>query len=230
MTQDMGNENKTGVSICVPIPAEEPKLYGMKATNDILLFLSHHPYDQFTQRELARQIEYSDSTVGRAIDILVENKLVLSEYKSNKKLIRINRNRLSIPDDPFLQVPQEEFQKPVAEATEQIKTELESIMGIVLYGSVARGEADRQSDIDLWVLVQEDRAANQREANIIQKNLANQEFNGERYDFHIAVESVDSIPSFIDNIRHIVLSGIPVYKTENFVKLRNLLAHGEFDE
>nr|WP_274326211.1 nucleotidyltransferase domain-containing protein [Halosimplex aquaticum] len=30
-----------------------------------------------------------------------------------------------------------------------------------MFGSVARGEADRRSDIDLWVLVEEDRMTNQ---------------------------------------------------------------------
>lgn len=40
-------------------------------------------------------------------------------------------------------------------------SQYDHIAGIVLYGSVARGDADRRSDIDLWVLVEDDRMANQ---------------------------------------------------------------------
>lgn len=230
MRHNMDSPNTAGVSICVPVPAKGPELYGKKASDAILLFLSRHRYDRFAQRELARQVEYPESTVRRTVDVLAENELVTHEYDGNRKLVGINRERLSFPDDPVLRISQEEFQKPVGEAVETITTRLESIVGVILYGSVARGEADRRSDIDLWVAVQEDRAANQREANAIEKDLEDREFRGERYDFHIAVESIDSIPAFRENIEHIVLSGIPVYTTDDFEKLRTALAHGNYDE
>lgn len=230
MRQELTSNDDSGISICVPIPAKDPKLYGKEAFDDILLFLSRHRFDQFTQRELARQVEYSESTVRRAVDLLAANELVTYEYEGNQKLVGINRNRLSLPDDPILRIPQEEFQKPVAEAVEKIEAELDSVVGIVLYGSVARGEADRRSDVDLWVVVGDDRAPNQREANVIEKELEDREFEDQRYDFHIAVETVDSVPAFAEDVTRIIRSGIPVYTTENFQKLRNILAHGGFDE
>ncbi|QSG16411.1 Minimal nucleotidyltransferase (plasmid) [Halapricum desulfuricans] len=45
------------------------------------------------------------------------------------------------------------------------------VVGIILYGSVARGEADRRSDIDLWILARPERAESQREANAIARDL-----------------------------------------------------------
>jgi predicted nucleotidyltransferase len=70
--------------------------------------------------------------------------------------VRINRNRLHRPDDPIHSIPQISFRTPVRVARHYIEDELDDVLGIVLFGSVARGEADRQSDIDLWILVDGD--------------------------------------------------------------------------
>jgi predicted nucleotidyltransferase len=69
---------------------------------------------------------------------------------------------------------------PVREAVDELRTELESIVGIALYGSVARGGADRRSDIDLWVLVEEDRMVAQRAANEVRQELEAREFDTTR--------------------------------------------------
>jgi hypothetical protein len=97
------------------------------------------------------------------------------------------------------------------------------VLGILVYGSVARGEADRQSDIDLWVLVREHRGRNQRRAAQIGKELASQQFNGERYDFHIVVESPASVPAHTEDIAETVVSGITLSETEEFEKLQTIM-------
>lgn len=230
MRQNLTPDGGSGISIRVPVPAMDSKLYASGAIDEILLFLIRHRFDQFTQRELARQVDHSESTVRRAVAVLAENELVEYEHEGNKKLVRINRSRISVPNDPILHIPQEEFHEPVKDAIEQIETNLDSVVGIVLYGSVARGEADRRSDVDLWVLVDGDRAPNQREANMTEMELEEKTFAGQRYDFHIAVESVDSVPAFADEIRRIVRTGIPVYTTETFQKFKKILVHEDFDE
>ncbi|MFP8958898.1 nucleotidyltransferase domain-containing protein [Natrialbaceae archaeon A-CW3] len=229
MRRNQKTNGGSGISISVPIPTKGSKLYSKEATDDLLLFLSTNRFEQFSQRELARQIDYSEAAIRRAVEILEENELVIGEYNGNQKLIRINRSRLSIPEAPLLRIPQEEFQLPVKAAVEKLKSELESVVGIVLHGSVSRGEADRRSDIDLWVVVQNERPENQRKANALQKELEDQTFENERYGFHITVESVDAVPTFADEIHRIIISGIPVYKTEDFVTLKNLIVHGDFD-
>ena len=45
------------------------------------------------------------------------------------------------------------------------------MQGIILFGSVARSEADRQSDIDLWVLVDGDKIQQRHTANKLSKHL-----------------------------------------------------------
>ncbi|UWG49160.1 Minimal nucleotidyltransferase (plasmid) [Halanaeroarchaeum sp. HSR-CO] len=227
----MNDKTESGISISVSIPAKNTELYGSRVTDDILLFLSRNRFEEFTQREVARHLdEASETTVRRVIATLAENELVTVEDAGNKKLVQINRQRLSVSDDPFLQIPQEEFQWPVKVATHEIEERLDGVSGVVLYGSVARGEADRRSDIDLWVLVDEERAEQQRMASYIEDDLEDREFDGERYDFHIAVESIESLPAFTEDISRIVRSGIPTSKTENFETLRNLFVHGDHNE
>lgn len=230
MRQNPSSNDQTGISISVPIPAKDDELYSKSATDSILFFLSNRRFEQFSQRELARQVDYSEAAVRRAVETLEKNDLLVCEYEGNQKVVEINRTRLSIPDDPILRIPQEEFHKPVKIAVEQLKQELESIVGIVLHGSIARGEADRRSDIDLWVVVQTDRASNQRAANLVETELEDRRIDGQRYDFHITVEAVESVPAFADDVRQILRTGIPVYTTDNFEKLTSILNHGEFDE
>lgn len=230
MRQSVKNGLESSTSILVPVPAGDSNLYGNSATDDILLFLSRHRFEQFTQRELTAHINYSEPTVRRAVDVLQNNDLVEVDHDGNRNRVGINRERLSIPDDPFLRIPQTEFQQPVKAATEKLQSALEELVGIVLYGSVARGEADRRSDIDLWVVVNGKRAENQREASEVERQLEDQAFDGQRYDFHVAVESTASIPAFTEDISRILRSGISVYETESFETLRNTLVHGEYNE
>lgn len=223
MEHEMKNRPETGVTISLQIPAQDPDLFKNKATNDVLLLLSRHRFEEFTIGELARQTGHTKPTVGRAVDILRGNDLVTEESGGNRRLIGINRERLAVPEDPYLQIPQQEFQKPAKAAVDELKDDLEGVLGIVLYGSVARGEADRRSDIDLWVLVAENRAQSQRMANNIELDLKEETYNNERYSYDIDVEEVSSIPRYTKNIRDIVLSGIPVYETSEFEKVQKLL-------
>jgi predicted nucleotidyltransferase len=165
------------------------------------------------------------------VNVLSSNDLVTESPESNQRLIQINRQRLSIPDDPILRIPQSEYHQPVKTAVTKLRENISDVVGIILYGSVARGEADRRSDIDLWVLTRSGRAESQREANAIRGDLEEMEFDGDRYAYDIDVEAVQAIPAYTDDIREIIVSGIPVYKTSDFETVENLLLEeGAADE
>ncbi|XGI82767.1 nucleotidyltransferase domain-containing protein [Halorutilales archaeon Cl-col2-1] len=215
--------DKSGISISLPVPSLDSDLFKHKATNNVLLFLSHHRQDEFTISEIASQTGHTQPSVKRSVDVLEKNDLVIDNPQGNRRLIRINRERLSVPDDPYLQIPQIQFQKPVKEAVEQLKKGLKDVEAVVLYGSVARGEADSRSDIDLWILVTEDRAKNQRKANKIKLDLEEKRFDGDRYSYDIDVESISAIPRYTEDLRQIVVSGIPVYQTEKFKTVEKIL-------
>lgn len=201
-----------------------------KATNDILLFLTNHRFDQFSLREVAEQIDHSQQTVRRAINTLVDNGLVVESPESNRRLVQINRARLSVPDDPILRIPQPEFQEPAKAAVDELTTRLDGVVGVILFGSVVRGEADRRSDIDLWVLTQGERAANQREANAVARDLEDTEFDGNRYAYDIDAEAVQSVPAYTEDIREIVVSGVPIYTTSKFETVEKLLLEEGSDD
>ncbi|MFC7135330.1 MULTISPECIES: nucleotidyltransferase domain-containing protein [Salinibaculum] len=223
MSRETESNHSAGTSISLSIPPLDPDLFKHKATSDVLLFLTNHRFSDFSLRELATQIGHSHQSVRRAVDVLSANDLVVESPESNQRLIQINRQRLSIPDDPILRIPQPEYHHPVKAAVTKLRENISDVVGIILYGSVARGDADRRSDIDLWVLTRAGRAESQREANAIARDLEDAEFDGDRYAYDIDVEAAQAIPTYTDDIREIIVSGIPVYKTSDFETVENLL-------
>ena len=223
MNHETESRKTPGTSISVSLPPSDPDLFKHKATSDILLFLTNHRFSEFSLRELAGQIGHSHQSVRRAVDVLSSNDLVVDSPEGNKRLIQINSDQLSIPDEPILRIPQSEYHNPVNTAVTKLQEDLSDVVAIILYGSVARGEADRRSDIDLWVLTRDNRAENQREANTIGRDLEEMEFDGNRYAYDIDVETVQAISTYTEDIRDIVVSGIPVYKTSDFDTVENLL-------
>ncbi|WP_226043232.1 nucleotidyltransferase domain-containing protein [Natrinema sp. DC36] len=231
MNRETESTDSPGASISLSVPPSDPELFKHKATSDVLLFLTNHRFSDFSLRELATQIGHSHQSVRRAVNVLSSNDLVTESPKSNQRLIQINRQRLSISDDPILRIPQSEYHQPVKTAITKLRENISDVVGIILYGSVARGDADRRSDIDLWVLARSGRAESQREANAIARDLEEMKFDGDRYAYDIDVEAVQAIPAYTDDIREIIVSGIPVYKTSDFETVENLLLEeGAADE
>lgn len=221
---EMDGTSETPIStIKVPVPAKNPDIYRYETTDRLLHFLLNHPFEEYTQRKLASLFEVSPGSVGNAVEVLEDNGLIIVGYEGNKKLVRINRERVETPDEPVLRIPQTAFHEPVRRAVAELRAELEDVLGILVYGSVARGDADRKSDVDIWVLVREDRGRNQRRATEVGSELSEQKFDGERYDFHIVVESQNSVPAYTEDIAKIVASGIPLYETEEFEKFQSLM-------
>lgn len=223
MNRDTHNTRSAGATLSLSIPLSDPDLFKHKATSDVLLFLTNHRFSEFSLRELATQVGHSHQSVRRAVDVLSANDLVVAASESNRRLVQINRQRLSIPDDQILRIPQSEYQQPVKAAVTKLCEHISEVVAIILYGSVARGDADRRSDIDLWVLTRAGRAESQREANAVARDLEEMRFDGDRYAYDIDVEAVQAIPAYTEDIREIIVSGIPVYTTSDFETVENLL-------
>ena len=222
--------NRTGATISLDIPAQDAGIFNSQAVHDVLSFVARYHTDEFTITELTNAVDYSQPTITRAVDILAENDLVTDRRDGNTRLVRINPERLSRPDDPLLRIPQAEFQAPVRTAVDELVDQLDSVIGIILYGSVARGTADRRSDIDLWVLVEDDRMANQRTANRVRQDLEAQEFDTDRYAYEIDVESLPAVPNYTDDLRDVLGEGLVVYDSEKFETVREMVFHGDLDE
>lgn len=206
------------VTVGLPVPAPEPDLFRHKATDEVLHLLVESPYETFTIRELARLTEIPAQSVKRAVDVLEANELVEVENEGNRRLVGINRSQVSKPDDPVLCIPQPEFHRPVREALDQLRDEIDDIRGVLVFGSVARGQADRRSDIDLWVLSEADRGAQHR-ANELAKELGNERFDGNRYEFQILVESPSSARSHGDRLEDVFVDSITLVDSESLRQL-----------
>ena len=221
MTEQRGRTGGRGTqaTISLPIPALEPDLFRHKATDGILRALLDNPYEQFTIRELSRLTDHAVQSVKRAVDVLEANELVVTESPGNRRLVSINRSRMTKPDDPILRIPQSDFHQPVREALDRIQSELDGVAGALVFGSVARGQADRQSDIDLWILV-DDHGGQQHRANEIAKQLGQERFDGDRYEFQILVESLESARGHEERLRDVFSDAITLVDSDEFRSLK----------
>ena len=203
----------------LPIPTPDPNLFRHTATDDLLQLLLDNPYEQFTIRELSRLTDNAAQSVKRAVDVLEANGLVVVEAEGNRRLVGINRTRVTKPDDPVLRIPQPEFQRPVRAALDRIRDELAEVHGVLVFGSVARGQADRQSDIDLWVLAGD--RADQHRANELAKALGQKQFDGDRYELQILVETLESARSHGDRLEDAFADAITLEDSDTLHELKH---------
>lgn len=170
-TPEKTTERPGGASVTLALPVREGALFKHGATPHILNFLSDNPAVNVSIRQLARITPMSERATREAVDTLEANDLVETFHEGNARRVHINRARLDRPDDPIHSIPQVPFRTPVRVACHYIEDELGDVLGIVLFGSVARGEADRQSDIDLWILVDGDLMEQRHRANKLARDL-----------------------------------------------------------
>lgn len=154
-----GKERETdveGTVVNFPLPVREKGVFKHAASSHVLNFLADNPEVNVSIRQLSRITPVSERSTREAVDVLAANGLIETFHEGNARRVQINRERLQKPSDPTYSIPQSSFWTPVRVATVRITEEFESVRGIVLFGSVARGKADARSDIDLWVLVEGD--------------------------------------------------------------------------
>jgi len=210
--QKNGARKMEQATVGLPIPTPDPNLFRHTATDDLLQLLLDNPYEQFTIRELGRLTDNAAQSVKRAVDVLEANGLVVVEAEGNRRLVGINRTRVTKPDDSVLRIPQPEFQGPVRAALGRIRDELAEVHGVLVFGSVARGQADRQSDIDLWVLAGD--RADQHRANELAKALGQKQFDGDRYEFQILVETLESARGHGDRLEDVFADAITLVDSD----------------
>lgn len=230
METNSNGKSERGPKITIDIPPPDDGLFRSDAVGDVLLFLARHHDEAFSITELAESVGFSRPTITKTVDVLSRNDLVVEERAGSRRMVGINPERLSLPNDPYLQIPQAEFHEPVKAAAERLIEELDGVLGVVLYGSVARGEADRRSDVDLWVLVRTDRMSNQRRANRVREGLEDDEFDSDRYAFEIDVEALRAVPNYVDELRDVLRDGIALHRTAEFDAVREMVLRGGGDE
>ncbi|WP_241987177.1 nucleotidyltransferase domain-containing protein [Halorubrum sp. SD690R] len=145
--------------------------------------------------------------MNAAVDVLEALGVVSVDRSGRANGVQIDPAMLVKAHDPITTIPQAEYHTPVRKIVTELTEQLGQEIGIVLFGSVARGTADRTSDIDLFVVVDKNRRQAQREAHRIERKIANTSIDGDRYEAHIIVEPSTSAGTH-DRIREILTEGL----------------------
>lgn len=214
----MPNRNSL-TTIALEYPFPQDRVFRYQAMQDLLSLLIEEPYEEYTVSQSASLIDANQATVSKAVSLLEQLGVLRTRREGQKRYVSIDRDRLTKPD-PVLSIPQSEFQKPVRTFVERAREELDDLVGILLFGSVARGDADRASDVDVLVFVEDDRTEARRTVQSIVSNLEGTTFDGDRYTFEALVESVDSAKRIGDRLRQQFDGGITLIGSDELSAIR----------
>lgn len=221
------NVDRTATGVLVPIPLGEERVFRNQATDDVLELLYRNPHDEFGVRQLRGLTGHGAQTVDTALDVLGRLDLTRTRRDGNRKLTSINRDRIRKPDDPIAEIPQEGFRDPVKTFVDKLEEEQgDNLIGILLFGSVARGTADRTSDIDIQVIVADDLLQSRRELQDVRQWMEKSKFGGERYEFQVLVESVETAEQYGEKLQEIVSEAITLHSTDRLAELRRVILDG----
>lgn len=220
-------DRKQSTSIALEYPFPQDRVFRYRAMQDVLSLLVEEPYEEYTVSELAELVDANQATVSKALRMLDELGPIQTRREGRKQYVSIDRDHLTKPD-PVLSIPQAEFHKPVREFVDGARESLDDLVGILLFGSVARGNADRASDIDLWIVVSEDKTSARRAVQSVVQDLEARKFDGNRYTFETLVESVDSATRIGDRLQEQFEDSITLVGSDALSDLRReVFADGE---
>ena len=210
---------KSSTRIALDYPFPEDRVFRYQAMQDVLSVLIEEPYEEYTVSQLAEMVPANQATVSKSVRLLADLGPIQTRREGRKQYVSIDRQRLTKPD-PVLSIPQAEFHKPVRAFVDRIEDELDDLVGILLFGSVARGEADRASDIDLLVFVEDDRTRARRTVQSIVNDLDSEKFDGNRYTFEVLVESIDSAQRIGSRLRQQFDEGLTLMGSDELSAIR----------
>ncbi len=116
---------------------------------NVLSLFMDSPYEKYYLREAARLLNMSPMTLKRALALLLKNKLVRKEKTKNQILYSANMQN---PAFRHLKISRSLSWFEDKTLIEFLKKRIPGISSIVLYGSYAKGEDDKKSDMDIMVI------------------------------------------------------------------------------
>ncbi len=217
---------KRGIKVCIDTdPSDETGIFRIQAADEILSLLADAHDTEFTIPELVDATGVTRSTVWRAVELLEAIGAVRVRETPQRKYVAIDPDRLQ-KGDPILAIEQTTFHGPIRAFVERVRDSVDEsepvdeLVGILVFGSVARGEADRRSDIDVFVVVEGDRTTARRLVADVIGDLSEQRFDGDRFDFEPYVESVESTRRAGSKLREIFRDGVTVHGNDRLQSLR----------
>ena len=120
----------------------------IKQLNVLELFLEH-PHNSYYLRESARFLKMDPMTVKRALDLLVADDVLLKTREKNQILYKAN---IENPAFRYLKIAYNLSWLQKKGVVDFLKNHMNSVTSILLFGSYARGENDKESDVDILVI------------------------------------------------------------------------------
>lgn len=208
--------------IDLPLPDRPVFRYG--AADEMLDIVAKYPDQVFTNREFRRLTGYGGPSVQNGLDLLLTLDLLIEDVRDGRTEYRLNGDRVDGSLTGIGAVPQPEFHAPIRAFRERVLESVVDLRGIVVFGSVARGEADRRSDIDVFVVVASTppMEARQAVADVV-ADIEDETFGGHRYGFDQHVESAMETREYGERVVEILTEGIPIHTTDEFEELRAMI-------
>lgn len=111
-----------------------------------LQFFLENPYQEIYLREFARKLKISPNTAQRFLTLLLKENIIVEERRANLRYFKSN-----LDDVVFRQIKKTYSIKKIQDSglLEELKN---NVTSLVVFGSVAKGLDDKNSDIDLLII------------------------------------------------------------------------------
>ena len=116
---------------------------------ETLKFFLENPYQEVYLRQLAKKINLSSFAIKKYADLLIKEDFIKEERKANLRYFRANINSLFFK---HLKIAFNINLILKSGLLDFLKENLANVSSIVLFGSMAKGEDDEHSDIDILII------------------------------------------------------------------------------
>ena len=115
----------------------------------VLKFFLENPYNEVYLRELARRLKLSGFAAKKYLDLFVKEGLVKAEKRANLRYFKADVNNLCFR---YIKIAFNLNQLLKSGLMGFLKENIANLSAIVLFGSMAKGEDDLKSDVDLLII------------------------------------------------------------------------------
>ena len=118
----------------------------------VVKFFLENPYEEAYLRQLAKRLNLSSFAIKKYADLLVREDFIKEERKANLRYFKANTNNL------FFKHLKIAFNINIilkSGLLDFLKENLVNVSSIVLFGSTAKGNDDKNSDIDILIIGKE---------------------------------------------------------------------------
>jgi len=216
---------KQDITVCIDAyPDPDTDVFRIGAADDILRLLVDAHDTEFSIPELVDATGVTRSTVWRAVDLLDSIDAIQIRETPQRNYIAINPDRLQ-KDDPILgisiRIPRADpsIRRPRPSHDRRRRRHQRPPLGSSSL-EASLGEADRQSDIDCFVVVDGNRTTARRQITDVVADLQSERFDGDRFVFEPYVESAESAGRAGSKLHEIFTEGITVYGSDRLDEIR----------